>query len=244
MNDSARKKALFAPVLLLLLAVSAAADDHIVSELRRTYMGRTYPVRPSEVWMGGDRTFVREGSVITITRHDLKKRWIVLPGRKKYLEEPLAASEERREPVKPVRIQEYGFDYSPTYVWSLQETFETATLGGLSCRKFIARGEAEYAGEIRELWVAAAPPIDIKAYYEKIVKPNLDERLARIYQGQEDLRKGLVMRSRITTEPAIAPTSVAEITVTKIERAKPPDGTYEVPAGLRKVMTRAELYAR
>ncbi|MGA2533145.1 MAG: hypothetical protein ABSG19_08920 [Candidatus Aminicenantales bacterium] len=244
MNDKARQKAFLACWLLLTLGVSAAADDHIVSELKRTYMGRTYPARTSEVWLGGDRTFVREGPVIIITRHDLKKRWLVMPGRSKYLEEPLAPSPEKKEPAKPARIQEYGFDYRPLYEWTLQETPETATLGGLSCRKIIARGEAEYASEVREIWVAAAPPIDIKGYYEKIEKPNLDERWAKIYQGNEDLRKGLVMKSRITTEPAIATTSVVEITVTKVERTKPPDGTYELPAGLRKVMTRAELYAR
>ena len=244
MNDKARHKALLACGLLLVLGVSAAADDHVVSELKRTYMGRTYPAQASDVWLGADRTFIREGPVIIITRHDLKKRWLVLPGRKKYLEEPLAASPEDKEPAKPARIQEYGFDYRPLYEWTLQETPETATLGGLSCRKIIARGEAEYASEVREMWVAAAPPIDIKAYYEKIVKPSLEERLAQLYQGNEDLRKGLAIKSRITREPAIASTSVTEITVTKIDRTKPPDGTYEVPAGLRKVMTRAELYAR
>lgn len=244
MNDKASQRAFLASCLLLVLGVSAAADDHVVSELKWTYMGRTYPVQASEVWLAGDRTLVREGSVDIITRYDLQKRWIVLPGRKKYLEEPLAASTEKGEPTKPARIQEYGFDYTPLYEWTLQETPETATLGGLSCRKIIARGEAEYASEVREIWVAAAPPIDIKAYYEKIERPNLDERWIKIYQGNEDLRKGLVMKGRITTEPAIAPSSVVEITVTRIERAKPPDGTYEVPAGLRKVMTRAELYAR
>lgn len=244
MNDKTRQKASLACGLLLILGVSAAADDHVVSELKRTYMGRTYPAQASEVWVGADRTFVREGSVIIITRHDLRKRWVVLSGRKKYLEEPLAASPEKKEPAKPARIQEYGFDYQPVYEWTVQETPETATLGGLSCRKITARGEAEYASEVREIWVAAAPPIDIKAYYEKIVKPNLDERWLKIYQGNEDLRKGLLMKSRITTEPAIAPTTVVELAVTKIERTKPPDGIYEVPAGLRKVMTRAELYAR
>ncbi|MGZ7065037.1 MAG: hypothetical protein ACXVI6_01635 [Candidatus Aminicenantales bacterium] len=244
MNHNARQKTFLACCLLFVLGGSAAADDHVVKELKRTYMGRTSPAQASEVWVGADRTFVREGSVIVITRHDLKKRWLVLPGRKRYLEEPLAVPLEKDEPAKPARIQEYGFDYRPLYEWTLQETRETATLGGLLCRKIIARGEAEYASEMREMWVAAAPPIDIKAYYEKIEKPNFDQRWVKIYQGNEDLRKGLVMKSRVTTEPAIATTSVVEITVTRVERTKPPDGIYELPAGLRKVMTRAELYAR
>ena len=207
-------------------------------------MGRTFPAQASEVWLAADKTFVRRGSVDVITRYDLKKRWIVRPERNEYLEEPLSVSTDKGEPDKPARIQEYGFDYRPLYEWTLKETPDTATLEGLSCRKIMARGEAEYASEVREIWVASAPPIDIKAYYERIERPRLDESWNRIYQGNKNLRKGLVMKSRITTEPAIAPTMAVEMTVTKIERAKPPDGTYEVPAGFRKVMTRDELYAQ
>jgi hypothetical protein len=44
--------------------------------------------------------------------------------------------------------------------------------------------------------------------------------------------------------PPIAPASVIEITVTTIEKAAPPEKIYEIPAGLQKVTTRAELYAR
>jgi hypothetical protein len=244
MSNKARQNARLGPWLLLLLAVSAAADDHIVSELKRTYMGRTYPAQPSEVWNGGDKTYVREGGVVIITRHDLKKRWIVLPGRKKYLEEPLAAAHETKPPSQPARIQEYGFDYRPSYEWSIRAASETATIIGLSCRKYIARGEAEYAEEVREIWVASAPPIDVKSYYEQVVKPNLDDRWLKIYQDNEDLRKGLVVKSRTMTEPAIAPASVIELAVTTVEKARPPGDIYEVPAGLRKVATRAELYAR
>jgi hypothetical protein len=246
MNKKTRDAALvLLPLLVFLTGPPAArADEHIVSELKRSYMGRTYPVQPSEVWVGGDKVYIRDGAVVLISRHDLKKRWIILPGRKKYLEEPLAAPRGGREPANNVRIQEYGFNYEPAFVWTVRETAETAAVNGLSCRKIVARGDAEYAEEIREMWVTSEAPIDIKAYYERVVKPNLDGPWTKIYQNREDLRNGVVMKSRTTSEPAIAPASVTETIVLKIEKAAPPEKIYEIPEGLRKVATRAELYAR
>lgn len=246
MNRRTRSAASILSALAALLAGAGPgrADDHVMSELKRTYMGRTYPTQTSEVWLDGDRTYVRDGAVVTITRQDLKKRWIILPGRKKYLEEPLGASPENRETVKPARIQEYGFDYEPSYEWTIRETSETATINGLPCRKVVARGDAAYAEEVREMWVAEGAPIDVKAYYERVVKPNLGEPWAKIWESHEFLRKGIIMKSRTTNEPAIAPPSVIEITVVRMEKSPPPEKIYEIPDGLRKVMTRAELYAR
>jgi hypothetical protein len=235
---------LAALALSLAGAAAAGADGHIVSELRRSYMGRTYPAQPSEVWLGADRTYVRDGAVVIITRLDLGKRWIVLPGRKKYLEEPLPVPVKDKGPAEPVRLQEYGFDYEPRYEWTVRETAESAVVGGLPCRKYVVRGDAEYAEEVREMWVAEDPPIDAKAYFERVVKPGLDPAWLRIYQDHGALRRGLVMRSVSTTEPAIAPAMVVEILVTKLETIPPPAGIYDLPAGLLKVATRAELYAR
>ncbi len=229
---------------VLLAAGTGRADDHVASELRRSYMGRTYPVQPSEVWLGADRTYVKDGPVVIITRADLGKRWVVLPGRKKYLEETLPLPAERQARPAPVRLQEYGFDYEPRYEWAVRETAGTVSVGGLPCRKFIARGDAEYAEEVRELWVAENPPVDIKAYFERVVKPGLDPAWLKIYESHGPLRRGLVMKSVTTTEPAIAATTVVEIQVTKVESVPPPAGIYDLPAGLRKVATRAELYAR
>jgi hypothetical protein len=223
---------------------AARADDHVVSELKRSYMGRTYPPQPSEVWLGVDRVYVRDGSVVIITRLDLRRRWIILTGRKKYLEEPLPVPAEKKGPAAPARLQEYGFDYEPEYEWTVREAPDTATVGGLPCRKFVARGEAEYAEEFREMWVAENPPIDARHYFERVVKPNLDEAWARIYQGHGLLRNGVVMKSVTTTEPAIAPTTVTEIQVMKLEKASPPEKIYDLPEGLRKVSTRAELHSR
>jgi hypothetical protein len=240
-----RKMSAFVLILPVLAGpASAWADDHIVSELKRSYMGRTYPPQPSEVWIGGDGVYVRTGSVVVISRYDLKKKWIILTGRKKYMEEPLAAFPGRREPAKPFRIQEYGFNYEPLFEWTVLETAETATVNGFTCRKMVARGDAEYAEEVREIWVTAEAPIDVKVYFERVIKPNLDGPWTKIYESRGDLRNGLIMKSRTTTEPAIAPTTVTEMSVLKVEKAAPPERIYEIPAGFQKVATRAELYAR
>ena len=86
----------------------------------------------------------------------------------------------------------------------------TVSVGGLPCRKFVARGDAEYAEEVRELWVAENPPVDIKAYFDRVVKPGLDPAWLKIYESHGPLRRGLVMKSVTTTEPAIAATTAAE----------------------------------
>jgi hypothetical protein len=245
-SPTARKTglALLAALGLLAAGETARADDHVASELRRTYMGRSFPAQTSEAWVSPDRTYLREGGIVIITRLDLQKRWILVPSRKTYLEEPVNSPPPGWKPAAAPRIQEYGFDYEPVYEWSVDEASEQTAVNGIPCRKIVVRGEAEYAEEVREMWVATEVPIDAKAYYERVVKPFLDESWLRIFQSRADLRKGIVVKSRITSEPAIAPPSVTEIIVTKMERAQPPGGTYEIPEGFRRVSTRSELYAR
>ena len=165
----------FWPSLILLICGStiflgplSAADDHLTWSMKRTYMGRTYPPQTSEVWIAESKTYVRDGTVVTITRHDLGKRWILNPRTKKYLEEPLAAP-----PASPnappkegkFRIQEYGWDYVPVYEWSVKETGETAVIDGRTCAKIILTGEADFATESRELWIAKDIPIDQNRYF-------------------------------------------------------------------------------
>jgi hypothetical protein len=237
------------PALLACLALLAAprtarADEHVTSELRRTSNGRTYPVQPSEVWVSPDKTYLRDGGVVVVLRYDLQKKWTIVASRRKYLEEPLNSPPPGRKAAAPSRIQEYGFDYEPVYEWTVNETPERTSLNGIPCRKILVRGDAEYAEKTLEMWVATEVPVDAKAYYERAVVPFLDESWLKIYQGLADLRKGIVVRSLITSDPAAASPSVTEIVVTKMERAQPPGGIYEVPGDFRKVSTRSELHAR
>ncbi|MCX6575029.1 MAG: DUF4412 domain-containing protein [Candidatus Aminicenantes bacterium] len=235
----------FALLLICLPAAVALADDHIVQESSRTYMGRTTPPRPSEVWMGEDKVCIKDGVVIIITRYDLKKRWTIIVPLKKYLEEDLSApSGPKPQEEKPFRIQEYGFNYEPSYGWTIKKAAETETLDGRKCRKIVAQGDADYAEEVREMWVSEDVPINFKRYYDLVTKPNLDAQWLKTYEEIPELKSGFVVKSVYTSEPPIAPTIVMVTKLVKVEIAPPPPNIYEVPEGMQKVKTREELYAR
>jgi hypothetical protein len=236
---------LFAALLASFPAAAALADDHVVQETTRTYMGRTTPPRTSEVWMGKDKVCIKEGAVIIILRHDLNKRWTVIVPRKKYLEEDLSVPvAQKPQEEKPLRIQEYGFNYEPSYIWTIKKATETETLDGRKCLKIVAQGDAEYREEIREMWVTEDIPIDIVRYYDVVTKPNLDAQWLKIYEETPELKNGFVVKTISTSEPPIAPTIVMVTKLVNVETAAPPPGIYEVPEGMQKVKTREELYAR
>jgi hypothetical protein len=240
------------PILVLAVAAFAAsspgtlrADDHIVQEYSMIYMGRTSPPRPSEVWIAADKISIKDGAVMIITRYDLKKRWTIITRSKKYIEEDLAAPAGPKVPEeKPFRIQEYGFNYEPSYDWTIEKKTPTETIDGRKCRKIVARGDADYAEEVREMWLTEDVPIDIKRAHEMLTKPNLEAGWLKMYEKTPALKNGFVVKSVLTSENPIAPTMVTITKLTKVEIAPPPPGIYEVPAGMQNVKTFKELYAR
>lgn len=180
-----------------------------------------------------------------ITRYDLNKRWTIVIPSKKYIEEDLAALAKPRVPEeKPFRIQEYGFNDEPSYDWTIEKKMPTETIDGRRCRKIVARGDADYAEEVREMWLTEGVPINIKRAYEMLTKPNLDAEWLKIYEKTPALRNGFIVKSVTTSEKPIAPTMVLVTKLTKVEIAPAPPGIYEVPAEMQKVKTFKELYAR
>ncbi len=227
------------------LVLPAAADDHVVGSGKRTYMGRTFPPQPSEIWLAADRASVREGVLTIIYRWDLGKQWTIFPRTKKYLEEPIDTSAAPKPEEKPAfRIQEAGWNYQPVYEWSVKVAGETEVIDGRTCRKVIMTGVAEYSEETRTLWLAKDVPIDMARYFEKIVKPGLDPAMAALYKDYPILRESLVVKSDIIMIPPIAPESHWEAAHTTIESVDPPPGTYDIPAGFTKAANRAELFGR
>ncbi len=237
------------PILILaaagVLAASAMtlrADDHIVTEMSRTYMGQVSPPRATEAWVCDTAAVYSDRGLTTITRFDLKKRWTILDRNKKYLEESL---EPQAQKAPTVRAQELGFNYEPVYTWKVVETGETRDIGGRTCRKVVAEGDADYAEEAREMWVAVEAPIDLKRYHSRITDSDSDPTWKELVRQSPLLRAGIILESKHVQTPAIAPEMTWVFRVTKLEAGvAPPPGLYEIPAGFAKAASVDELFAR
>ncbi len=229
--------------LLAFSSIFLIADDHIVEERTRTYMGRTTPPTKTEMWIGENKRCYKSRFSTLIHRYDLKKRYIINLRNKKYMEEPLEESSKPAEKEK-TRIQTLGFNYQPVFDWIVIKTEKEKIVDGLTCRLYILEGDADYAEEKRERWVAQDVPIDLDRYYKLVVEPDLDEEWLKIYEKNPELKNSITLESRIITENAIAPTMTWNFKITKIESLEPPEGLYEIPEGFQKVETREELYAR
>ena len=237
-------------VILAAAACSAAmagpvgADYHIVTESSRTYMGRTTPPRATETWLRDGAVAIRSPGATTIIRIDLKKRWTIVDRNKKYFEEPLEAPAPAPSAAK-IRIQEMGFDYEPVFTWTVTETGDTRTIGGLACRKVVAQGEADYAEERREMWVAGSATIDIDRYRALMIDRDSDPTMAQLSRQSLVLRSGIAVETTTVRTPPIAPEMTWVFRVTKVEGGvTPPAGMYEIPPGYTRAATQDELFAR
>jgi hypothetical protein len=223
--------------------LSLMADDHIIREQTRTYAGNTSSPRRSEIWVGESKVYISSGNTVTIMRYDLKKYWTILPAQKRYFEEPLGAgSQPAAKELKPERIQTVGFGYQPEYDWIIRDPRRSEIVDGKHCRLVILEGVADYARELREIWVTRDTDVDGKRYFQQVLKPGLDPKLAAVYEKSPVLRNGSVVRSRTVTEPAIAPPGILESRIVNMEAAPPPAGIYDIPAGFRKASSLEELY--
>ena len=221
----------------------AAPDDHIVSQQSRTYMGNTMPPMTQDLWVSDQAVWMSSGRTTALLRFDLGKRFYLNPAQKRYYEEPLAGPAPAAGTTSE-RIQEVGWNYVPEYDWTLLATGDEKVIDGRTCRRFILDGDADYAEEVREYWVSRDVPIDVGRYYRLITKRELRGQLLAIYEATPLLREGLIIESQTTTENPIAPTIVWANKVTKLERADPPAGIYEVPSDFEKVSSLRDLFAR
>ncbi len=240
----------FRPLILSLMilfpgsAATARADDHIIRESKRTYMGSTRDLPKSEFWISARKAFIRDEATVVLIDFDKMKQFVLMPNKKRYVEEAYPSrTSQIRGPSQNSgsRISDFGFSYVPQFDWSVKETGETATINGTTCSRVVLTGEADYAQEVRELWIATESPVDATRFYSRIVAPFLDERKAELNRRFPVLTRGLVMKTTITIEPAIAPCTVMEENTT-VEQAPPPAGIYEIPSGYTKASSVKEAY--
>lgn len=220
-------------------------DDHILVEGTRSYMGYTYPKKVSEYWITDNKVYVKTSRFISITRYDLKKKWIILPEQKRYFEEsrewPAQPGKNKDTQSKPT-IHEAGWDYIPHYDWIMEKTDQKQDINGWACQKIIAEGDADYEEKTIEIWASKDAPINIERFNN--MTQSADEEWENIFQAYPGLKKLFIVKTKHTIVNDIAPTMYYENTITKAESADPPQNIYELTEGLEKVNSLRELYER
>jgi hypothetical protein len=220
-------------------------DDHILVENTRSYMGHKYPKMISEFWITDNNVYLKTRRFITITRYDLKKKWMILPEQKRYFEESISLpvpSDKDKETQLNQTIHEVGWDYVPQYDWIIEKTDQKQDISGWECQKVIADGDADYMEKTIEIWISKDAPINIERFNNMTQLAN--DEWNSIYQTSPELKKFFIVKTKHTIVNAIAPTMLRENKVIKAETADPPQNIYELPEGLEKVNSLRELYAR
>jgi hypothetical protein len=233
---------LVATVSLILPWTIAAADNHVITETTRSYMGTTFPKRSTEVWFNEIATCVFGRRMTTIYRFDLAKVWTVERAGNRYFEEPLQSPESQTSTEDTLDLHSHGFDYQPQFEWLKDTAIVVDTAGGFQCRKITFRGDADYAEKILEIWVATIAPIPAELYHEKFMQYSLDNDWLTIYRTYPEMKKMFVVKSRSVLEPPIASMIVEVSVVSRVETATPPGKTYDLPEGCLRVNSIDELF--
>jgi hypothetical protein len=199
--------------------------------------------RAGQIWVGDEAVHISRGRSVVLLRFDLEKRITLNPERELFLAEPLAEAPSAA-PEEPERIQEVGWDYVPDYDWTLRDTGEERVVDGRTRRLVVLEGDADYAEEVRELWVSGDVPVDVDRYFRLVASREPTGGLPALFERTPILRDGFIVESRTTTENPIAPTIILETRVVKMETAEPPPGIYEVPPDYQEVGTVRDLFPR
>jgi hypothetical protein len=232
----------FASLMSLLFGcgfITALADDHIFVERARAGMGMQFPPRVSEIWLNETSVCTKGSRFITIERYDLGRRWILSRETKRYFDEPLAPpAEEKKEPVA---IQRAGWDYEPSYDWTISESQKTDTVCGFICKLLAADAEVDYSSGSFQLWVAGNVPINVGRFNRRVVPLITEFDWKELSSAYPPLNNLFLLKYTGTQVNSIGPEMTFKTTVTKLENATPPAGTYDIPEGYQKVRSMEEL---
>jgi hypothetical protein len=225
----------------LAAGATARGDTHAVVESTRLYLDQETKVTLG-YWIGRDRSSRTAAGRTTITRHDLGLVWNLDLEGKSYTESVL-----RKPEAPPARhspdMRKLWLDfYEPEYSWTITDTGERKTINGFDCREFRAKGEADFAEMDAAYWICLTPGIPgAKALHDYFVAQYQGEsRLAALLKILEDNPEGFCVYREEAVEPSIAPSTRARTGLTKLEGAEAPPGTYEIPAGFRKLDGRGD----
>jgi hypothetical protein len=233
--------ALLPGVLSSAPAQAAAApppDTHAVVESTRLYMDQETKV-VFEYWIAADRSSRTAARRTTITRNDLGLVWNLDLDAGTYTEVTIAKPGKEGPPARAAAdMRKLWLDYyEPEYAWTIEETGESRSFNQFACREYRARGEADFAEMAAAYWICRSPGDPaVRAFHDYSLTQYRDgNRMAALLKLLEGMPDGICVYRQESVENSIAPTVRAHTELMKLEQAEAPAGTYEIPAGFRKL---------
>jgi hypothetical protein len=220
---------------------AALADTHVVVQSTRIYMDQETKVT-LEYWIAPDRSVRTSPGRATITRDDLGLVWNLDLNAKSYTESLIRKPASPPPRPKPDMRKLWQDFYEPDYSWTIKDTGARKTVSGFDCREFRAAGEADFAEISAAYWVCLTPGLTGgKAFHDYFLgQYRGDSRLAALLKLLEENPEGFCALREEAVENSIAPATRVTTEMIRLEEAGAPPGTYEIPAGFRKVEGRGD----
>ena len=232
---------LFIVAVCLSAAGRARADSHAVVESTRLYMDQETKMS-FEYWIAGDRSSRSAAGRTTITRDDLGLVWNLDLGAKSYTETVIP-----KPPAPPSRqrldMRKLWLDfYEPDFAWTIRETGASRPFNGFDCREFRASGEADFAEMSAVYWICLAPEVPGGQGVSRLLAdavPGVPAGWRPPEAPGGELRRFLRLPGGDGRE-FDRPDSPGDHEAEELEETEAPPGTYEIPAGFRKLDGRGE----
>ena len=219
---------------------SPPPDLHAVIRSEFVYMARTRTTT-SEWWASDGKSAIRQGDRLSITREDLGVVWRASLKEGTYSERTIAPAGQAAAPPEAagasVDMRTAGYDWEPSYEWSVKASGQSSTIAGRACREFVATGDADYAEARVSFWACDPLPGVARSPNDAVVAPLASPSARRMILETLTKQGGAwVLGADEQQEPAIAPTMVMRVRVETLEAGAAPAGTFDLPPSFKKAV--------
>lgn len=238
---------------LLLASVNLWADIYMKQKTHTdalTMMGMTQPARDeiTVTWIGKDRSRSDTGDQkTTIMRMDKgllykidhkKKTYQEMPlNIKKMIDENVAGKGKEAEEAAAL-AQEMAEAFAESMEVKVTPTNEKQKVGSWNCRKYLIDTTMAMGDVKSEAWATEELKIDWKSYLMltnamMAGSPGFEKMIDKIYQEMSKIKGVIVLQ--LNTTKAMNTEIKSSTELLEFKEAAAPEGTYEPPAGYKKV---------
>ncbi len=233
------------PVLMAWLAGALASplplpsspDLHIVFRSEFVYQASTRTTS-NEWWVSDGKSLARQGDRLSIYREDLGVVWRASVKAGTYTETKIPPAGQQTPPppvAGKVDMRTAGYDWEPSYDWTVKASGQSSTIAGRPCREFVATGDADYAEARVSFWACDPLPGVTRSPTDTVAAPLRSASAKKmIFDTLAKHGGAWLLAAEEQQEPAIAPTMVMRVRVETLEVTTAPPGTFEMPPTFKK----------